>query len=51
MGGLGNVVSNAGLSGRHERTTSLRKTPSIGQESEAWERDQEAHITGTKKAL
>jgi hypothetical protein len=39
-GGLGKVVSNAAISGRHEITKSMRKTPSIGQDIEAWERDQ-----------
>jgi len=40
MVGLGKVVSNAAISGRHAMTKSLRKTPSIGQDIEAWERDQ-----------
>ena len=39
MVGLGKVVSHAAISGRHEITKSMRKTPSIGQDIEAWERD------------
>ena len=31
MEGRGKVVSNAGISGRHEITKSMQRTPSIGQ--------------------
>ena len=51
MVGLGKVVRNVAISGRHEMTKSRRKTPSMGQDIEAWERDQSAQITGTKNAL
>jgi hypothetical protein len=40
MGGLGKVVSHAVIAGRHEITKSRRKPSSIGQDIEAWERDQ-----------
>src|SRR5437870_13152210 len=39
-GGPWEVVRNAAISGRHAITKSMRKTPSIGQDIEAWERDQ-----------
>jgi hypothetical protein len=32
MVGRGKVVRNAGISGRHESTKPLRRTPSIGQD-------------------
>ena len=50
MEGLGKVVSNAGISGRHEITKSMRRTPSIGQDIEAGDVD-EVQIPGTKNAF
>jgi hypothetical protein len=39
MEGRGKVVRNAGISGRHEITNSMRRTPSIGQgiEGRGWQ--------------
>ncbi len=50
MAVLGNAVSHAGISGRHERTKCMRKTRSIGHGIERWEGN-EAQIPGTKTAL
>ena len=50
MVGLGKVVSNAVISGRHEITRSMRRIQSIGQDIEAWD-VKEAQIPGTKIEL
>ena len=50
MAGLGKVVSNAAISGRHEITKSMRRTQSIGQGIEGGDVN-EAQIPGTKNAL
>jgi len=46
----GNAVSHAGISGRRQSTKPLRKTPSMGQDSEGWDVN-EVQIPGTKSAL
>src|SRR5712691_6182751 len=50
MVGRGKVVRNAVMSGRHERTKSMRRTLSIGQDIEGGDVD-EVQIPGTKNAL
>ncbi len=50
MVALGRVVSNAGISGRHEITKPMRKTLSIGRDIEGWEVN-EVQIPGTKIAF
>ena len=47
MGVRGNGVSNAGISGRHKITKSMRRTQSIGHGIEGWEGN-EAQIPDTK---
>ena len=48
MGGRGQAASNAGRSGRHERTDSTPRTPCIGPAIEAWAGGHEAQIMRTK---
>ena len=50
MVGLGKVVRNAAISGRHEITKCMRRTPSIGQAIEAGDVD-EVQIPGTQNAF
>ena len=51
MAVLGKAVRSAVSFGRHEITKGMRKTRSIGQDIEWWWKANEAHISGTKKAL
>ena len=50
MGGRGNAVSNAGLSGRRAITKPMPKTPSIGRDIEGGE-IHEVQISVTNIAL
>ena len=50
MVGLGKVVRNAVISGRHAITKPMRRTPSIGQNIEGWDVN-EVQIPGTKIEL
>jgi hypothetical protein len=50
MGGRGKAASNAGSSGRHERTDSTPRTPWIGPDIEARAGGHEAQIMNTKSA-
>jgi len=51
MAALGNAVSRAVSSGRHEMTKGRRKTRSIGQDIEWWWKVNAVQIPGTKNAL
>jgi hypothetical protein len=51
MAALGNAVSSAVRSGRHEMTKGRRKTRSIGQTIERWWKVNEVQIPGTTNAL
>ena len=51
MAALGKAVKSAVSSGRHEMTKGMRKTRSIGQNIERWEKVNEVQILGTKTTL